>query len=142
MGRLVKEGAKVGICVLVLAQRMSADALATDDRSNLGMRITLRVDNADAVVMLHDGINRAGIDAVRQFAPGVGLVEAPGEPLRRVRFHYTDHATYRQRVAAGLARHRAHLTAGNVIAGQVVPLDGAHGVPDTQPIPLTLGGAA
>lgn len=120
VGRLVKEGAKAGICVDVLAQRMSADALATDDRANLAVRITLRVDNGDAVVMLHDGMTRAGIDAVRQFAPGVGLVESPGHPLRRVRFHRTDYATYRARVQAGQARHAARIDTGDVIPGRVL----------------------
>lgn len=120
VGRLVKEGAKAGVCVLVLAQRMSADALATDDRANLGMRITLRVDNGDAVVMLHDGMTRAGIDAVRQFRPGVGLVESPGEPLRRVRFHRTDYAVYRTRVLAGQAKHTARVDTADVIPGRVL----------------------
>lgn len=128
VGRLVKEGAKAGVCVLVLAQRMSADALATDDRSHLAVRITLRVDNGDAVAMLHDGITRAGIDAVRQFNPGVGLVESPGDPLRRVRFHRTDYATYRARVQAGQARHSARLDTGDVIPGRVL-----HVQPGTDP---------
>ncbi|MDO5698611.1 MAG: FtsK/SpoIIIE domain-containing protein [Dermatophilus congolensis] len=122
VGRLVKEGAKVGVCVLVISQRMSADALATDDRANLAVRCSLRVDNADAVVMLHDGIPRAGLEAVRQFKPGVGLFEAPGLPLRRVRMHHTDYATYRRRVAAGLAAtHGRPLTASTVILGQTIP---------------------
>lgn len=103
LGRLVKEGAKVGLFVLVLAQRMSADALNTDDRMNLALRLTLRVDNGDAVTMLHDGITRDHIHTVRDFAPGVALVESPGAGVRRVRLHYTDYATYRKRVAAGIA---------------------------------------
>lgn len=103
LGRLVKEGAKVGVTVLVLAQRMSANALDTDDRANIAVRVTLRVDNGDAVAMLHDGLTRDGIDKVRQFAPGVAVMEAPGTPARRVRFHYTDYPTYRRRVTDGLA---------------------------------------
>ncbi|MDO5699723.1 MAG: hypothetical protein Q4G51_17300, partial [Dermatophilus congolensis] len=119
VGRLVKEGAKVGFCVLVIAQRMSADALATDDRANLAVRCTLRVDNGDAVAMLHDGIPRAGLDAVRQFKPGVGIFEAPGAPLRRVRMHFTDYATYRRRVADGLAlAGHLRLASTNVVVGQ------------------------
>lgn len=102
LGRLVKEGAKVGVSVLVLAPRMSADALNTDDRMNLALRLTLRVDNGDAVAMLHDGITRDHVHAVRTFAPGVALVESPGTGIRRVRLHYTDYATYRARVAAGI----------------------------------------
>lgn len=121
VGRLVKEGAKVGVCVLVIAQRMSADALDTDDRSNIALRVTLRVDNGDAVRMLHDGITTTGIETVRQFAPGVALMESPGRPVRRVRFHHTDYATYRARVAAGIATAPAGgLTSADVLPGLVV----------------------
>lgn len=103
VGRLVKESAKVGIRLLVLAQRMSARAVDTDDRSNFGLRVTLRVDNGDAVGMLHDGpAARAYVEAARQFPPGMGLVEGPGRPLQRWRADLTDYATYRHLVAAGI----------------------------------------
>lgn len=121
VGRLVKEGAKVGVCVLVIAQRTSADALDTDDRSNIAFRVTLRVDNGDAVRMLHDGITTTGVEAVRQFAPGVALLESPGCPVRRVRFHHTDYATYRARVAAGVAAAPAGgLAPADVLPGVIV----------------------
>lgn len=128
LGRLVKEGAKVGVFVLVLAQRMSADALNTDDRMNLSLRVTLRVDNADAVAMLHDGATRDRVTAVRDFAPGVAFVESPGHGIRRARFYYTDYPTYRARVAAGIAATapaptlRADGTPGIDVVGQVVTL--------------------
>lgn len=103
IGRLVKEGAKVGVRLLVLAQRMSAKAVDTDDRSNFGLRVTLRVDNGDAVRMMHDGVDSALIEDVRQFPPGMGLVEAPGRPLVRFRSDRTTYGQYRRRVAAGVA---------------------------------------
>ena len=122
VSRLIKESAKVGFTVLILAQRMSANALDTDDRSNIAVRITLRVDNGDAVAMLHDGIGRDGIDRVRQFLPGVGIMESPGVPVRRVRMHYTDYATYRARVAAGIAAvGTVPLGRSDAILGLVVP---------------------
>lgn len=124
LGRLVKEGAKVGVTVLVLAQRMSANALNTDDRANIAVRVTLRVDNGDAVAMLHDGLTRDGIDKVRQFAPGVAVMEAPGVPARRVRFHYTDYPTYRARVGDGLNATLAATrpaTLDGSLSGRVVP---------------------
>lgn len=125
VGRLIKEGAKVGVSVVVIAQRMSAGALDTDDRANMATRITLRVDNGDAVAMLHDGLDRSHLERVRQFAPGVALLEAPGTPLRRVRFHHTDYSTFRTRVDAGIERTRAGapLTLGTVVVGQVVPAE-------------------
>lgn len=102
VGRIIKEGAKVGVTVLVLAQRMSARAIDTDDRSNLPVRITLRVDNGDGVAMLHDGVNRSGMDDVRQFPPGRGLIEAPGLPLQRFQADLTEYDTYLRRVADGI----------------------------------------
>ncbi|WP_460444660.1 FtsK/SpoIIIE domain-containing protein [Angustibacter aerolatus] len=106
VGRLIKEGAKVGVRVALLAQRMSAKAIDTDDRSNVGTRMTLRVDNGDAVTMLHDGpAARAQVEAARHFPPGMGLIEAPGMPLQRWRADLTDYADYRARVADGLSRN-------------------------------------
>ena len=103
VGRLTKEGAKVGVVLLVLAQRMSAKAVDTDDRSNYGLRVTLRVDNGDAVTMLHDGLDRSLIEEVRQFPPGMGLIEAPGRPVARWRADYTAYPDYLSRVAQGIA---------------------------------------
>jgi len=122
VGRLVKEGAKVGVLVLVLAQRMSADAIKTDDRMNLGLRVTHRVDNADAVAMLHDGLDRAQTAAVREFHPGVALTEAPGTSLRRVRMHYTTYEKYRSRVTAGLGLQDAPALGADLV-GEVIPLN-------------------
>ena len=103
VGRLVKEGAKVGVRVVLFAQRMSARAVDTDDRSNFGVRITLRVDNGDALAMLHDGPTaREHVEAARRFAPGVGLVEGPDRPLMRWRADLTEYADYRSRVAFGI----------------------------------------
>lgn len=103
VGRLVKEGAKVGVRVVLLAQRMSARAVDTDDRSNFGVRVSLRVDNGDALAMLHDGPTaREHVEAVRRFAPGVGLVEGPDRPLMRWRADLTEYADYRSRVAFGI----------------------------------------
>ncbi|MGB3684777.1 MAG: FtsK/SpoIIIE domain-containing protein [Ornithinimicrobium sp.] len=102
VGRFIKEGAKVGVTVLILAQRMSAKAIETDDRSNIPIRATMRVDNGDAVAMLHDGIDRAGLDMIRQFPPGRGLIEAPGMPLQKFQADLIDYEAYRARVAAGI----------------------------------------
>lgn len=97
VGRLVAEGAKSGIRVILLGQRLSSKALDTDSRSNFGVRHTLRVDNADAVSMLHDnGTEWAPI--VAAFEPGQGLIERPGFGQRRYRADYTSYETYLERV--------------------------------------------
>lgn len=101
-GRLIKEGAKVGVRVFVIAQRMSATAISTDDRANLSLRITLRVDNGDAIRMLHDGADSIARE-VREFAPGCALAESTGTSLQRARMDFTSFALYRRRVATGLA---------------------------------------
>lgn len=130
VGRLVKEGAKVGVRLLVLAQRMSAKAVDTDDRSNFGLRITLRVDNGDAVRMLHDGVDSALVEEVRQFAPGMGLVEAPGRPLVRFRADLTTYGQYTRRVAAGIdATATPDAFTATAALGDAVAADGA-GVAD------------
>ncbi|MGL4178584.1 MAG: hypothetical protein ACRCSN_21200 [Dermatophilaceae bacterium] len=139
VGRLVKEGAKVGIRVLLLAQRMSANAVDTDDRSNLGTRATLRVDNRDAVRMLHDGADAGLIEDVRQFPPGVGLIESPGRPLARWRADYTTYAEYRARVADGIAAidtHHPGAYRAPTLYPAAAPTDEASTV-DVGPVPLT-----
>ena len=118
VGRLVKEGAKVGVRVVLLAQRMSARAVDTDDRSNFGVRVSLRVDNGDALAMLHDGPTvREHVEAARRFAPGVGLVEGPDRPLMRWRADLTDYADYRARVLVGIDATR--LIPGALVARHV-----------------------
>lgn len=89
VARLLAEGAKSGIRVLLLGQRLSSKSLDTDSRSNFGVRHTLRVDNADAVGMLHD--NAADwAPVVAAFEPGQGLIERPALGQRRYRADYTN----------------------------------------------------
>src|SRR5699024_10186118 len=76
VGRLVAEGAKSGIRVILRGQRLSSKALDTDSRSNFVVRHTLRVDNADAVGMLHDNATEWA-PVVAAFDPGQGLIERP-----------------------------------------------------------------
>ena len=52
VGRLVAEGAKAGVRVLLLAQRADAEFIDGASRSNFAARVSFRVDNADAVRML------------------------------------------------------------------------------------------
>src|SRR5699024_2155876 len=53
VGRLVSEGAKAGIRVILITQRMDASIVDGATRAQLGTRITMGVDNGDAVRMLH-----------------------------------------------------------------------------------------
>lgn len=109
------------MCVLAIAQRMSADAIKTDDRMNLALRITHRVDNTDAVTMLHEGLDRDHARTVRAYAPGIAIAEQPGQDLRRVRMHHTSYRHYRTRVTKGLNTHPGPAL-GCHLTGEVITL--------------------
>jgi hypothetical protein len=94
IGRLAAESHKVGMRLIMAAQRFDANSTAgATVRSNCGLRISFSVENRAAVEFLHDD---AGPDVVAQHVnaePGVCLVSAPGAALRRVR---TPHVTYQE----------------------------------------------
>lgn len=97
VGRLVAEGAKAGIRVLLLGQRLSAKALDTDSRSNFGVRISLRVDSPEALGMLHSNAHEWAPE-VAVFEPGMGLIERPDTGQLRFRSDLTTYETYTERV--------------------------------------------
>ena len=99
--RLIQEGAKAGIRILLLAQRMDASIVGGSERSNIGTRVSLRVDNKDAVAMLHPDADIETVERIRGFAAGYAFVERPAEPARVVRFDAVDYADYRRVVMAG-----------------------------------------
>lgn len=76
--RLVQEGAKAGLRVVLVAQRMDAAIVGGAERASFGTRISMRVDNGDAVRMLHPNADADLVDVVGRFSPGVGLVARPG----------------------------------------------------------------
>ena len=92
--RLIQEGAKVGIRVLLLAQRMDAEIVGGAERSNLGNRITLRVDNADALRMLHPQADQDQAALAAKFQPGHGLIDRPGLDTSRFRTDYITYSAY------------------------------------------------
>ena len=94
--RLIQEGAKVGFRVVLIAQRMDATIVGGAERSNLSTRFTLRVDNADAVRMLHPNASPEHVEKVARFTPGTGLVELPGQPIQ---IFTSDFTTYKEYVS-------------------------------------------
>lgn len=92
LGRILREGAKVGIRALLLAQRFDASLLGGDLRAQFATRVTLRVDNQDAVRLLHSDADE--IRDFAQFLPGEALVQLPGEALRRCRTDCISYASY------------------------------------------------
>jgi|GEM_PF-6848757 len=93
--RLVAEGPKAGIRVVLLAQRMDAAIIGGSNRSNFGLRFSLRVD-PEGFRMLHP-TNEQGLDSFG-FAPGYAVVSEPGEEDRLIRFDLTEYPEYVERV--------------------------------------------
>jgi S-DNA-T family DNA segregation ATPase FtsK/SpoIIIE len=113
-GRLVSEGHKVGIRLLVISQRADATIIGGFERGQLGMRMSFRVTDPEALVMLHPE-GRGYFRQHTQAPAGVALLEAPGIPLARVRGPRmtstadADYAVYWDQIQAVTAR--LHLTA-------------------------------
>jgi hypothetical protein len=70
VGRLVSEGAKAGIRVVLITQRMDASIVDGDSRGQFGTRITMGVDNGDAVRMLHPQADPETVEKVVAFPIG------------------------------------------------------------------------
>lgn len=96
--RLKQEGRKVGVVVVTTAQRMTAAVVDSDARAQESVRITHRVDTGEALRLLHDGAHLPDVAEVRQWPPGLALVEMPGRRLTRARADWTTYADYRAAV--------------------------------------------
>lgn len=99
--RLQMEGAKAAIRVLEVAQRFDAEIIGGAERSNIACRVTLRVDNGDAVRMLHPSATPEQIEQITRFESGYAFVDLPAQPGQVVRFDYVTYADYRKQVLAG-----------------------------------------
>ena len=99
--RLIQEGAKVGIRVILVAQRMDAAIIGGAERSNLTCRISMRVDNMDALRMLHPNAGSELLAQVPYFTPGIGLVELPGQQIKVFKADNIDYSEYVARVKEG-----------------------------------------
>lgn len=71
---IVAQGAKAGIRVILITQRMDASIVDGATRGQLGTRITMAVDNDDAVKMLHPKATPETVDRVMRFKPGQCLL--------------------------------------------------------------------
>lgn len=98
VGRLVREGAKVGIRVVLVAQRMDAEIVGGDIRGQFGTRITMRVDSVDAVRMLHaDFASRVDMERLAAFSKGRAIFEVHGA-VTEMQADYTTYGEYLDRV--------------------------------------------
>lgn len=78
VARLVSEGAKVGMRVLIIVQRADSGVLETSTRAQLGTRITMRVDNPEAMRMFHPGLDEDLSSQVLTFPRGRMIFEQAG----------------------------------------------------------------
>lgn len=85
VARLLAEGAKAGVRVMLIAQRAEAAVVGAFERSQCSLRISFRVDNRASVELLHPGADPETADAHTTAPAGVALVSTPGRPLLRVR---------------------------------------------------------
>ena len=99
VGRLLAEGRKAGVRVLIVSQRADAQVIGGFERGQASHRLSFRVDSADAVRMLHPDATPDVIAAHATAPAGVALLTAPGEPLRRLRFPHRSYAEYCAAVA-------------------------------------------
>lgn len=94
VARLMAEGRKAGVRVLLITQRADASIVGAYERGQASHRLSFRVDTADGLKMLHPGIEPDVAAEHATAPPGVALLSAPGAPLTRLRAPLCDYATY------------------------------------------------
>lgn len=88
IGRLLAEGAKVGVRVIILVQRAEAAVIDAFARAMCSWRVSFRCDNAASVELLHPGADKAVAELHTTALPGIALVSMPGRQLTRMRAPY------------------------------------------------------
>lgn len=83
--RLMGEGAKAGIRVLLLVQRAEATIVGGFARGQASLRLSFRVDDGESVKLLHPGVERVTAEEHATATPAIALVSGPGLPLVRAR---------------------------------------------------------
>lgn len=92
--QLLAQGLKVGVLVVLLAQRFDASILSGPARSNIGVRVCLRVDDGDAVRMLIPGADVEIVETLATVRPGRGLATTPEFRGQKVALRHLDYADY------------------------------------------------
>lgn len=83
--RLLAESRKAGLRIVLVTQRADANTIGAFERGQCGWRLSFRVENADALRMLHPSAAAELVDEHMSAAPGVALLTAPGQALTRLR---------------------------------------------------------
>lgn len=102
VSRLLAEGAKAGIRVVILTQRAEAAVVGAFERAMCSLRISFRCDNRASVELLHPGAPPAVADPHTTALPGIGLMSRPGHDLTRFRAPYLgSYAEYALAITSG-----------------------------------------
>lgn len=96
--QLVAQSAKTGIRVISVTQRADASIYGGAARSNFAVRLTFRVDNPDALRMLHAGADGETFARVERFQPGTFLLDTPDIQRGIARSSRVEYRTYVNRV--------------------------------------------
>lgn len=94
VARLLSEGAKAGLRVVLVAQRAEANVIGGFERGQASHRISFRVDGPETVKMLHPDVSPEVVAGHSTAPAGVALLTAPGRPLTRLRAPYVPYAGY------------------------------------------------
>lgn len=106
--QIAAQSAKAGIRILLLAQRADANILGGPTRSNFATKLTLRVDEPEAIRMLHPSVTPEECSNVEMFVPGMGYFEGPGQKRRIIRCSYVgDYSGYAREVESSDPRFLA-----------------------------------
>lgn len=98
-GRLIAEGAKVGVRLLIIAQRADADIVGGFERGQAPLRLSFRVDKAEAVRMLHPAAATETCEEHLSCPAGRALISAPELPAVRMRSpHQGDYGAFLDQV--------------------------------------------
>lgn len=107
VSRLLAEGRKAGIRLVIVTQRADAVVVGGFERGQASHRISYRVDSREAVAMLHPDCSPHMIAEHATATPGVALLTAPGQPLVRLRSPLLTYAEYCLRVTTDPTRRAA-----------------------------------
>ena len=92
--QLLAQGLKVGVLVVLVAQRFDVTTLPGQARSNVSIRTCLRVDDSEAVAMLFPGAGSELVETLASVPPGRGVVTVPGHRAAGVALDYLDYSGY------------------------------------------------
>lgn len=100
VARLIAEGAKVAIHVMILVQRAETDFIGAFERDQCETRLSFGCSDANTLKLLHDGVTNDTAALHATSPKGVALAQLPGRDLVRLRTPFIgDYGVYCDHVA-------------------------------------------